>query len=96
MLWVDYMVKAALHSRGSAEHWFRYLRKYIDKCGTVFTTADIDNLYGREELTMFQRISLKAAFTEGSHTRKHIIDLNEHGKHDMLSAVRAKIKEAKV
>jgi len=62
MSWVDYMKVAARHSRGNAKHWFRYLCKYIHKCGDVFTHADIDTLCDSDVLSLFQRVTLKAAF----------------------------------
>ena len=76
MIWTDYMINAANHSKGSASHWFRYLRKDINNKGIYFTDSDIEYLFNCEELTMFQRISLKAAFTEGTPTNKHISGLN--------------------
>lgn len=92
LTWVEYMLKAALHSKGSAEHWFHYLRKYIDKCGTVFSQTDVDFLCDNENLTPFQRVSLKAAFTDNSPTRRHIINLNEPSKRDVLSILRSELK----
>jgi hypothetical protein len=75
--WTGYMMNiAAPHSKGSAGHWFRYLRKDIDKCGTVFSIKDVEALCANEALTPFQRVSLKAAFTEGTQTREYIRSLN--------------------
>jgi hypothetical protein len=75
--WLGYMINIAVpHSRDSASHWFRYLRKDIDKCGTVFSIEDVEALCVSEALTPFQRVSLKAAFTEGTPTREHIRSLN--------------------
>jgi len=96
MIWVDYMVIAAQHSRGNARHWFRYLRKYVDKCGILFTTDDIEALYNNEALTAFQRVSLKAAFKEGSPTRQHVINLNNPGRRDTLSKIIAKYEKVEV
>ena len=76
MNWSDYIVIAARHSRGSAAYWFRYLRKDIDKCGTMFSQQDLYNLYENSELTSFQRVSIKAAFEDGSPTREYILGLN--------------------
>ena len=74
MTWLDYIVKiAAPHSRYNAQHWFRYLRKDIDK---EISKEQIEELYNDKALSAFQRVSLKAAFTEGSPTREHIISLN--------------------
>ena len=77
MQWSDYMVMAAQHSRNNAQHWFRYLRKYIDKCGILFSIEQVDELYRNENLTPFQRVSIRAAFNEGSQTRQHIKSLNQ-------------------
>ena len=90
MEWSDYMVKAARHSRHNARHWFRYLRKYIDKCGTLFTKQDVEDLYNNEALTPFQRVSIKAAFEEGSQTRQHIISLNQKVTSNRLALLRGK------
>ena len=77
MEWSEYMVFAAKHSRYNSRHWFRYLRKYIDKCGVLFSKEEVDKLYANENLTPFQRVSIKAAFEDGSQTRQHIISLNQ-------------------
>ncbi|MCL2164692.1 MAG: hypothetical protein FWH55_09960 [Oscillospiraceae bacterium] len=90
MDWSDYMVKAAQHSKNNARHWFRYLRKYIDKCGTLFTKHDVENLYHNDALTPFQRVSIKAAFEDGTHTRLHIIGLNQKVKPDKFASERGK------
>ncbi|MDR2727985.1 MAG: hypothetical protein LBB56_02545 [Chitinispirillales bacterium] len=90
MTWTDYMTMAAQHSKGSAQHWFRYICKYINKCGTVFTLADVDTLCANDTLTLFQRISLRAAFSENTPTRKHILSLNRSAATPLLDAVRAK------
>ena len=91
MEWSEYMVMAARHSKNNARHWFRYLRKYIDKCGIQFSRQDVENLYHNMELTPFQRVSLKAAFEEDSQTRLHIISLNQRVKSDKLSMLRGKL-----
>ena len=90
--WLDYMeTVAAPHSRDSAAHWFRYLRKDIDKCGIVFSKEDVEALYHNEALTPFQRISIKAAFEIGSPTREHIRSLNrKSAPSNILAELRAK------
>jgi hypothetical protein len=90
MDWCNYMIMAAQHSKGNAAHWFRYLRKYIDKCGTLFSKQDVEVLYNDEALTPFQRVSLKAAFEDGSSTRQHIINLNSKSRNNKISLIREK------
>jgi len=77
MEWLNYMVTiAAPHSKDNAQHWFRYLRKYVDKCGISFSEEDVAMLGCSEALTPFQRVSVKAAFRDGSPTREYIMGLN--------------------
>ncbi|MCL2688682.1 MAG: hypothetical protein FWE57_02390 [Chitinispirillia bacterium] len=90
MTWADYMTMAAQHSKGSTQHWFRYICKYIDKCGTVFSPADVDALCADDTLTLFQRVSLRAAFSENTLTREHILSLNRSATTPLLDVVRAK------
>ena len=90
MEWSDYMVMAARHSANNAGHWFRYLRKDIDKCGIAFSRQDVENLYRNEALSPFQRVTIKAAFEEGSETRRHIVGLNEKANLDRIASVRKK------
>ena len=74
MTWVDYIENvAAPHSAGNAGHWFRYLRKIVDK---DISKTEIDALYNSEALTPFQRVSIKNAFVDDSPTRAHIVSLN--------------------
>jgi len=89
MSWLEYMtVVAAPHSKRNARLWFRYLRKYIDNCGTVFSKQDVDDLCKNESLTPFQRVSLKAAFKEDSPTRQYIIGLNRKANRNILQLLR--------
>ena len=92
--WSSYMVLAARHSRGNAGHWFRYLRKEIHKCGVTFSEEDVTALCGNEELSPFQRVSLKAAFTENSPTRRHILGLNAAANRNKILSVRDKYEKA--
>ena len=85
MEWSEYMVMAARHSKNNARHWFRYLRKYINSCGTLFSKQDVEYLNHCKELTPFQRVSIKAAFEEGSQTQLHIISLNQRISPDKIS-----------
>jgi len=92
--WSSHMELSARHSRGNARHWFRYLRKEIDKCGVTFSMDDVVALYNNEALTPFQRVSLKAAFTDGSPTRQHIQSLNNAASRNKILSVRDKYDNA--
>jgi len=90
MNWIEYMIMAAQHSHNCAELWFRYLRKDIDKCGVTFTKQEVDALCKSQELSPFQRVSLKAAFEEGSPTREYIRNLNRVVRPTKLAELRKK------
>ena len=93
--WLDYMVNvAAPHSKGNAQHWLRYLSKDIDKYGSIFSSQDIEALYNNDALTLFQRVTLRAAFTEGSPTRQHIRSLNAKTTLPMMAAIREKARQS--
>ena len=89
MTWSEYMVTiAAPHSKNNAKHWLRYLSKDIEKCDTIFSRQDIVDLYNNENLSYFQRVSIKAAFDIDSPTRKHIIRLNNRTNLNMITTVK--------
>ena len=91
MTWFDYILTiAAPHSRYNAQQWFRYLRKDIEK---DISREQIDELCNNTALSAFQRVSLKAAFTEGSPTREHILNLNSKVIPNKLSMVMAKYEK---
>jgi len=95
MEWSEYIVSiAAPHSKGSAKLWFRYLRKHINECGVLFSIEDVEALYRSDSLTPFQRVSLKAAFEEGSHTRAHILSLNSKAQRNRIMLVREKYENS--
>jgi len=93
MEWSEYMVNAAQHSKHNAQHWFRYLRKDIEQCGTYFSKQQVEALYRNEALTPFQRVSIKAAFEDGSPTRQHIMSLNRKAELNIISEVRRKFEK---
>ena len=96
MAWINYMIMAAEHSKGSARHWFRYLRKHVDDYGGLFTKDDIDALCASGKLSLFQQVSIRATFTDGSPTRQYVLSLNEPAKFTMLDTVKAKLQEGRI
>ena len=91
MTWIDYILTiASPHSKGNARHWFRYLRKDINKCGSLFSYDDVEALYKNEALTPFQRVSLKAAFETDSPTRRYIINLDNKTNQNKILLIKEK------
>ena len=77
MTWYEFMINAAKESRYSARHWFRYLRKVIFEDYTYLTDEDIEKLLTSNELTMFQKVTLKCAVQIGSPTHAYVVSINE-------------------
>lgn len=75
--WYDYMINASKQSRFSANHWFRYLRKVIFEGHCYLTSEDVEKLINSEELTNFQKVSLKYAFKEHTPTHEYVTSLNK-------------------
>lgn len=80
MDWYDYMIQASKQSQFNASHWFRYLRKVIFEDYSYLTNQDVEKLLDSEELTHFQKISLKYTFQEHTPTHKYVISLNKPAK----------------
>ena len=84
---VDYLLRAAEHSRFNARHWLRYLRKEIVNGKVRLTAQEIDLLVNNDKLTMYQKISLKRAMTPGTPTYQFVKELNEPAKTPMLDKI---------
>ncbi len=89
---IKYYKKAALHSRYNADHWFRYLRKFIIDDGCKLSDNEINILLNSSELTMYQKITLKRALIEGSKTNIKVLSQNKKAKTPMLDQIRRKSK----
>ena len=77
---VTWLIRAAKHSRHNAKHWFRYLRKEIVNDKIIPAHEDIKKLLDSDELTIFQKISLKRAMTVGTPTYEYVASLNKPAK----------------
>lgn len=80
MNWYNYVINAARQSKFNASHWFRYLRKVIFEDYSYLTAKDVTKLLMSDELTNFQKVSLKYAMQKGSPTHEHVVSLNQSAK----------------
>ena len=74
--WYNYMVRASKHAGSDGNLWFRYLYKVIQDNETKLTTDDVEQLLKNPSLSPFQKITLQDALTDGTHTRKHVLQAN--------------------
>lgn len=87
---IVYLYSAAEHSKYNAKHWFRYLRKEFDNDNKQLTADQIAELLLSNELTLFQKISLKRALEKDSLTHEYISSLNHKTQTPMLKKVMEK------
>ena len=81
---ISYLIRAAHHSKYNAGHWFRYLRKEIVNGKVRLSPDEISALVASDELTIFQKITLKCAMTVGTPTYSYIDNLNKPAKLKVL------------
>lgn len=81
---ISYLIRAAHHSKYNAGHWFRYLRKEIVDGKIRLSPDEISALVASDELTIFQKITLKRAMTVGTPTYSYIDSLNKPAKLKVL------------
>ena len=74
------MLRAAKQSKYDARHWFIYLRKVIFDNSSYLTENDFMALWKSDELTAFQKVTLKYAMKTGSPTHQYVVSLNKPAK----------------
>lgn len=68
-----YLIYGARDSKGCAYHWLRYLNKFInDDVGNRLSDEDVQALLNSNELSAFQRISLRQAVIDGTPTNERV------------------------
>ncbi|MBR2215069.1 MAG: hypothetical protein IJ849_04850 [Selenomonadaceae bacterium] len=72
----NFLLRGAKECRYNARHWLRYLRKAFQNGRPLLSKGEIDVLAGSEELSMFQRISLRQAMTVGTPTHEFVVALD--------------------
>ena len=89
---LGYLIQGAIDSRYNARHWFRYLRKEFINGKPCLNKDEISFLLESEHLTMFQKVSLMQAMTEGTPTCNYIAGLNRPAKKRMLKELLRRMK----
>ena len=87
---VEYYKRAALESRNSSDHWFRYLRKFITSDGCLLSESQITALLSSDTLNMFQKVTLKQALISGSYANQKVLGLNQKTQLKMVRLLKEK------
>ena len=88
----EYMIFAAKRSRFNGRHWFRYLRKVIFKDYTYLSNMNVQRLLSSDELTLFQKVTLKCAVQIGSPTHVHVVSLGKPAKLSNIQKLKEKFQ----
>jgi len=73
---VRYTILASEHSGDDFVLWLRYLRKWVDESGHVFSAKDIAQIMKEKRISPLQKVMLSEAVTPGTPTNQYVIRLN--------------------
>ena len=88
------LIRAAQDSRYHAKQWLRYLRKELVDGKSRLTALQIECFLESDEVTLFQKVSLKRAMQQNTTTNRRISELNKRAEPKMLDAIRRKHRNA--
>ena len=72
---VRYTILASEHSGGDFVLWLRYLSKWVNPSGHIFSAGDIAQIMGEKRITLFQKAILTEAITPGTPTNEFVVKL---------------------
>jgi len=74
---VRYTVLASEHSGDDLVLWLRYLSKWVNPSGHIFSDKDIEQIRREKKITPLQKIMLSEAITPGTPTNKHVVKMRQ-------------------
>ena len=72
---LQYTLLASEHAGGDFVLWLRYLSKWVDPSGHVFSQTDIEQIMSEKRITAFQKMILSEAITPGTPTNVYVSKL---------------------
>ena len=72
-----YIVRASEHSGTDLVLWLRYLSKWVDPSGTIFSERDIAQIMNEKRITSFQKVILSRAITPGTPTNEYVVKMRQ-------------------
>lgn len=72
---VRYTILASEHSGGDFVLWLRYLSKWVNPSGHLFSAKDIVQIMQEKRITPFQKMILSEAITPGTPTNAYVVNL---------------------
>jgi len=72
-----YVQRAAEHAGGDFLLWLRYISKWVNPSGHIFTLEEVQAILHDEQLTLFQRTIFEQAITSGTATNRYAVKLRQ-------------------
>ncbi|MCL2494474.1 MAG: hypothetical protein FWE98_02310 [Oscillospiraceae bacterium] len=86
---VRYTILASEHAGGDFVLWLRYLSKWVNPSGHIFSEKDIARIMQEKRITPFQKTILSEAITPGTPTNAYVVKLRTpRGKAEILEIER--------
>jgi len=73
---VRYTILASEHSGEDFVLWLRYLRKWVNETGHIFSANDLAQIMKEKKIPPLQKVMLAEAITPGTPTNQYVIRLN--------------------
>ena len=87
---VRYTILASEHSGDDLVLWLRYLCKWVNPTGNIFSKSDIARIMKEKRINPLQKVMLSEAITPGTYTNRQVIQMNQPAD---LSEISEMIKE---
>ena len=85
-----YTIAASEHSGGDLVLWLRYLGKWVDQSGHIFTKRDLIRIMKEKRIEPIHRVMLSEAIIHNTPTNRYVIRLNEKVDYsDVIERIRS-------
>ena len=74
---VRYTIRASEHSGGDFVLWLRYLSKWVNPSGHIFSAGDIAQIMKEKRISPLQKVVLSRAITPGTPTNAYVIKMRQ-------------------
>jgi len=70
---IQYTILASEHAGGDFVLWLRYLSKWVNSTGHIFSQKDIARIMREKKITPFQKMIFSEAITPGTPTNNYVV-----------------------
>jgi len=74
---VRYTILASEHSGADLVLWLRYLSKWVNPSGHIFSKRDLNQIMKEKRISYFQKELLSRAITPGTPTNAYVVKMRQ-------------------